>query len=359
MSKKYQVFVSSTYEDLVEERKEVSQAILECDCFPSGMELFPASNNNQWTVIKKVIDDCDYFLLIIAGSYGSLGIDDEGNRKSYTEMEFDYAVKKGKPVIAFFSDIAVKKDDAIDIQSLENFRKKVKDDKLIKYWKSKDELHKEVLRSLQKLINENPAQGWIKPDKPGDPSANLEELLNSSIQLGIIAIHPDGKSAKEILKNKISGKIKSLKILVYYGDVFLKTLKEEITAVETVQLLIAKKDSTLLNQVWDMETANKDNLKNNNQEGKVEVTKMENAVEYITEKKMGKFECREYSTQIRYALIVVNERWAWWTPYHPGIEVKDTPSFELINKDDASLINTCIKHFDLLWEKSPNRKNNV
>lgn len=53
MEKRYQVFVSSTYSDLIEERKEVTQAILECDCFPAGMELFPASNRKQWDVIKK------------------------------------------------------------------------------------------------------------------------------------------------------------------------------------------------------------------------------------------------------------------------------------------------------------------
>ena len=40
MRKRYQVFVSSTYMDLIEERKEVSQAILKCDCFPAGMEIY-------------------------------------------------------------------------------------------------------------------------------------------------------------------------------------------------------------------------------------------------------------------------------------------------------------------------------
>lgn len=43
---KYQVFVSSTYVDLIEERKEITQAILEANCIPAGMELFPASNKS-------------------------------------------------------------------------------------------------------------------------------------------------------------------------------------------------------------------------------------------------------------------------------------------------------------------------
>ena len=50
MDKRYQVFVSSTFEDLQEERKEVMQALLELDCIPAGMELFPAANGNvhEW-----------------------------------------------------------------------------------------------------------------------------------------------------------------------------------------------------------------------------------------------------------------------------------------------------------------------
>jgi len=53
MDKRYQVFVSSTYADLQEERQEVMQALLELDCIPAGMELFPAANEDQWTLIRR------------------------------------------------------------------------------------------------------------------------------------------------------------------------------------------------------------------------------------------------------------------------------------------------------------------
>ena len=95
--KRYQVFVSSTYDDLQDERKEVMQALLELDCIPAGMELFPASSEDQWSLIKRVIDDCDYYILIIGGRYGSVGPDGI----SYTQMEFEYALKAGKPIISF------------------------------------------------------------------------------------------------------------------------------------------------------------------------------------------------------------------------------------------------------------------
>jgi hypothetical protein len=97
---RYQVFVSSTYDDLRAERRQATQAILEAGFFPSGMELFPASDDAQWELIKRVIEESDYYVVIIAGRYGSLG--PEGI--SYTEMEYDYAVVKGIPVLGFVRD---------------------------------------------------------------------------------------------------------------------------------------------------------------------------------------------------------------------------------------------------------------
>jgi hypothetical protein len=72
MDKRYQVFISSTYADLQEERRRVIQTVIETDCIPAGMELFPAADEEQLEFIKRVIDDCDYYLLIIGGRYGSL-----------------------------------------------------------------------------------------------------------------------------------------------------------------------------------------------------------------------------------------------------------------------------------------------
>ena len=98
MDKKYQVFVSSTYEDLQEERKKVMEALLQMNCFPVGMEYFNASDDSQWEVIKSLIRECDYYVLIVAGRYGSI---EEESGKSYTQKEFEYAIEQGVPVISF------------------------------------------------------------------------------------------------------------------------------------------------------------------------------------------------------------------------------------------------------------------
>ena len=111
MDKRYQVFVSSTYADLKQERQKVIQALMEMDCIPAGMEIFPAADEEQWEFIKSIVDDCDYYVLIIGGRYGSLT--PEGI--SYTEKEYDYAVSLGLKVLAFIheapDDIPVGKSD--------------------------------------------------------------------------------------------------------------------------------------------------------------------------------------------------------------------------------------------------------
>lgn len=96
MKNKLQVFVSSTYSDLIDERQRAVEAILEAGHIPAGMELFRAGENIKGT-IQKWIDDSDVYLLILGGRYGSI---DSNTKKSYTQWEYEYAIDSGKPVFA-------------------------------------------------------------------------------------------------------------------------------------------------------------------------------------------------------------------------------------------------------------------
>ena len=88
MKKKYQIFISSTYNDLIEERTMVRDAILSIQQFPVGMEYFGASNQRQWDKIKDTIDSSDYYVLIVAHRYGTTITDETGDKISYTEKGF-------------------------------------------------------------------------------------------------------------------------------------------------------------------------------------------------------------------------------------------------------------------------------
>jgi hypothetical protein len=95
--KKLQVFVSSTYEDLKEERQAAVEAILSAGHIPAGMELFAAGDQSQMSVIKRWIDESDVFLLILGGRYGSV---EPESGKSYIHLEYEYAIAAGKPFFA-------------------------------------------------------------------------------------------------------------------------------------------------------------------------------------------------------------------------------------------------------------------
>lgn len=177
VEKRYQVFVSSTFRDLEDERQEVMHALLELDCMPSGMELFPAANESQWNLIKKVIDDCDYYILIIAGRYGS--ISPEGF--SYTEMEYRYALETGKPIISFLhrtpGQIVADKTEQFQEgkEKLVSFRALV-EKRLCKHWDSPAELGSVVSRSLIQLIKSEPGIGWVRANELPDKDATAELL---------------------------------------------------------------------------------------------------------------------------------------------------------------------------------------
>lgn len=169
--------MSSTFEDLQEERQEVMHALLELDCMPSGMELFPAANETQWSLIKKVIDDCDYYLLILAGRYGSCG--PEGI--SYTEMEYKYALSIDKPTIAFLhkdpGTIQANRCESTKEgqEKLAIFRRLV-EHKLCKQWSSPADLGSVVSRSLVQLIKSTPGVGWVRANELPNKDATLELL---------------------------------------------------------------------------------------------------------------------------------------------------------------------------------------
>ena len=72
MKKKLQIFVSSTYTDLKEERQAAVEAILKSGNIPAGMELFTAGNESQLETITRWIDDSDIYFLILGGRYGNI-----------------------------------------------------------------------------------------------------------------------------------------------------------------------------------------------------------------------------------------------------------------------------------------------
>lgn len=162
--KRYQVFISSTYEDLVSTRYSTIMSLLSSDYIPCGMEVFPASSEEQFAYIKRMLDICDYYILILAGRYGTIA----DNGLSYTEMEYNYALEQGIPILAFLhknpGNIPIKYSEKSSElhEKLLAFRKRVEKERLCKFWQSPEDLQAKILLSLFDAQKTHPRPGWTR-----------------------------------------------------------------------------------------------------------------------------------------------------------------------------------------------------
>lgn len=178
--RKYQIFISSTYIDLIEVRKKVQETILSMYQFPIGMEMFSAGDDEQWEVIKETIDSSDYYVLIIGHRYGS----ETSEGISYTEKEYDYAKEKGVPILAFIRDRNVplmaneREDEPEKIMKINNFIKKATSNKMCEFWNTKEDLALKVSVALNKQFNKKQRPGWIRAD-----NVDFTEITNELMKL--------------------------------------------------------------------------------------------------------------------------------------------------------------------------------
>lgn len=195
MEKRYQIFVSSTFADLVDERQAALRAILELDHMPAGMELFPAVDDTVWQLIKDVIDGSDYYVLIIGGRYGSL--DETG--LSFTEKEYDYAVSSKKPIIPLLhgnpDNLPRGKTDTQTAtwEKLKAFRLKIEKLHTCVYWNTAEDLKAKVIIGLTATMKRHPAIGWIRADQV-PPEATVTELLSLRRKITELEANADATS---------------------------------------------------------------------------------------------------------------------------------------------------------------------
>lgn len=163
----YQIFVSSTYEDLKDERVAVMSAIADMGYVPVGMEQFPAGDQEQMTYIRKLIDNVDYYVIIIAGRYGH---EHPVEKKSYTELEFEYAQSRGIPIAILLhgdrDNIPNGKTEKSPQKQkkLESFIARISKDRVRDHWTDKGGLKYAVRKAIENLIKNDtrPHVGWVR-----------------------------------------------------------------------------------------------------------------------------------------------------------------------------------------------------
>lgn len=168
-TKKYQIFVSSTYEDLKEERRKVFQAILRMGHIPVAMEYFGAADNPSWDIIKNAMETSDYYVLIIGQRYGATMKDASGAEIGYTHREFNYAKELGLPICCFILDdkapvtLTHREDDhKWDLRKA--FIADATTGRNVVWWKNGDELSSLVSTALHNQFALKPQPGWYRQD---------------------------------------------------------------------------------------------------------------------------------------------------------------------------------------------------
>ena len=258
--KKLQIFVSSTYTDLIEERQAAVEAILLSGNIPAGMELFSAGNESQIAVIERWIDESDVYLLILGGRYGSI---DPKTGKSYTQLEYEYAVEKKKPLFAVLisesalnEKVKVKGKDVLELdnpQSLKEFRSTVLKN-LVKFWEDKKDIELAIHKTISDFSNRKDLIGWIRSDNFVANGLLAEEITklkkeNSELRSKLSRENNDNalysqltfEQMTKLLERKIIDEPSGATLLdhlIFYGSPFSKGINSEEVQEEIGQKLL-------------------------------------------------------------------------------------------------------------------------
>lgn len=104
---------------------------------------------------------------------------DDAEQLSYTEMEFDYAVKTKKPVMGFLhGDPGKLPGDKLEFEKelrgkLDAFRDKI-ESKMVKYWHEPADLPGQVALAIMQIRKSKPAVGWIRASEAMTPAVKAE-----------------------------------------------------------------------------------------------------------------------------------------------------------------------------------------
>lgn len=253
MRRKLQVFVSSTFTDLISERQAAVSAILKAGHIPAGMELFTAGDKSQMETIKRWIDESDAYMLILGGRYGSV---EPVSGVSYTELEYDYAVEQRKPLFSVviderYLDFKVK-DFGKSILETENpkqlnqFREKVLS-KISSFFSSDSDIKLCVHESLADFRDNPDLKGWISASDYEDAKPLHDEI--SRLKLEIEILKKDGNIAPVITSDS-KNTYKFDEIIKYLWDTKVNIpdyLKEEAKCDElsAYELFINNKDTLI------------------------------------------------------------------------------------------------------------------
>jgi hypothetical protein len=161
---------------------------LDQEHIPTGMELWPAADPSVWDIVSGYLKQCDYYVLIIGGRYGTIAPE---TGISYTEREYDLAHQNEVPVLAFLhaapAGLPLEKSEMEQVgrDKLKAFVEKVRSRHTVKEWSNADQLQYLVSNALRHAIKHVPRDGWVRANLQLDPKVykELNDLRTANEQL--------------------------------------------------------------------------------------------------------------------------------------------------------------------------------
>ncbi len=137
MASNPKVIISSTARDLPEYRDTAIHVCQRLSLVPIAMEEFGPDPRQAAEFCRQKVDEADVFLAIIAHRYGDRP---SGSSLSYTEIEYDRAIERGKPVLIFMVDDDVAwlpkmMDQGESREKLERFKAKLRGKHVVRSFK--------------------------------------------------------------------------------------------------------------------------------------------------------------------------------------------------------------------------------
>ena len=220
------VFISSTFLDLQDERKEIWKSLKKFNVIVRGMEEFGARPEDSLTTCLNEVEQADIYIGIIGVRFGSI---DKTSNKSYTQLEYEKALESRKPVLIYLMDtenakVTFSYIDMSNQEKLNIFKEKLKENHTVDFFKDSIDLVDKLNRQFKKYL-----------DEKKDESENINEFEQSLKVIKRFFLTPKVYSGKEVkMKIKFVGEPfpASKEICLKFGMNYGSTIGSKINIIK-------------------------------------------------------------------------------------------------------------------------------
>jgi hypothetical protein len=161
------IYISSTYEDLINERKAAAQAVKYLGHSVIAMENYVASDERPLDKCLKDVRSCNVYIGIFAWRYGYIP---EGYKKSISHLEYEAAKKEGtRRLIFLLHENAMwpgsKFSKGKERDRIDRFRDELQKERLASFFYNSDRLSTLVIAALSKLFPPIPPTSYLKKSR--------------------------------------------------------------------------------------------------------------------------------------------------------------------------------------------------